>query len=370
MPSARERITTRQVMLLLFITRVVPLTLAFPAMSRAEAPQDVWIGITSGTLISLPFTLGLVFLGLKFPGLTIVEYARQLLGSALGNLLSILLVLFLLHNAAYVVRALGEAFTVALMPETPILVFMITMMSLAAWSAQGGPEIIGRLADATAVPIFLTGLLVLGLPVQEMDLSRLRPLLSQGGSTVWNTTWTSGAFFMEFILLGFLVPYLDDEDHPLRSVALATGLSWVFMVWFSVALVAAFGPLASRLSLPAYSLARLISVAQFIERIEAITMVAWTLSSGIKLALLLWAAALATAQVCRLSSPRILVFPYAVLGVSLGILFFESQIDLTRYLASSSWAVYSFMTVGGTLVLIGGALLLQQVASRFAEGKR
>jgi len=302
-----------------------------------------------------------VHLGLRFPDKTIIEYSQVLLGRYPGKLVGLALILYWISTAAEVARVLGEAYTIAIMPETPILVFMVVMVFLAANAARNGLEVVGRMGEHSMWIILFFLVLMFILPYDEMNFKNLAPVLSHGFRPVVEPMGTVVSFFMQFIVLGMVLPYLNKPKDAARFSVYAVLISGSLMTWLTVALVAVFGPTVSELALPAFSLGRMISIANFLERIEAITMGAWTLSTGIKLALFLWASAVGLAQLFDISRFQQLVYPLGAIAVASGILFFESYVDLQRFFEFKNWGIYTFVTTLGIMAAL--------YVAAFARGK-
>lgn len=353
------KIPARQLLALLLISRLVPITLAFPLITDIPVPQDAWLASLASAFIALPPLLLVAYLGTKFPGLTIIQYTQVLLGPYLGRAAGLALIWYWLHIASTVARELGEAYTAAIMPETPILVFMAVMVLLGANAARNGLEVVGRMGEHS-VWIILAFLGVIAvLPYDVMEFSNLLPVLAGGISTTLGPTLNSTAFFMELIILGMILPHLNKPDRAARYTIYTVIISGLIITWFAAVLVQVFGPTVSALTLPTYSLSRMISIAEFLERIEALSMGAWTLSAGIKLALFLWACSVGLAQLLGLARYQPLVYPLGALAVAMGLSLYESNLDLELFLSWQNYGLYSTGLVTGLITALYLAYLVR-----------
>ncbi|HHV62288.1 MAG TPA: endospore germination permease [Firmicutes bacterium] len=353
------KIPARQLTAMLALSRIAPFTILFPMITGMEVPQDAWIASLLGMLLSIPFALFVARLGLRFPDKTIIEYSERLLGRYLGKLVGLVLIWYLISVAATTTRAVGDAYTIAIMPETPILVFMVVMVFLAANAARCGLEVVGRLGEHSIWIVLFFLILMFILPFDEMRFKNLAPVLARGFRPVVEPMGTAFSFFsMHIIVLGMILPYLNKPKDAARYSVYAILISGLLMTWLAAVLVAVFGPTVSGLVMPAFSLSRLISIANFLERIEAITMGAWTLSAGINLALFLWASAVGLAQLFGVSRYQPFVYPLGALVVAFGILFYESNVDMQIFFEFRNIGVFSMaVTLGTTAVLYLAALM-------------
>ncbi|MBE3519386.1 MAG: endospore germination permease [Firmicutes bacterium] len=357
MKVERGKISGSQLMALLVLTRLVPVTIEFPSVTGINPPQDAWVSSLGATLLSIPVILLMAHLSLKYSDKTIIEYSQLLLGNFFGKIVGFVLVWYWLSVAATMLRSVGDAYTTAIMPETPILAFIITMALLGANAARSGLEVVGRLGEVNMLVVILFVLLTLSLPYKVMSFENLLPVLARGIKPIMLPMGTAISFFVEFIILGMVVPCLNDTGALIRSSLGAVAISGAVMTAFTVVLIAVFGPTLSSLMLPAFSLARMISIGEFLERLEVIPMGAWTITVAITLAFFFWASAVGMAQLFGLRRFQSLVYPLAAISVAFSILFFESFLDLELYF-NEVWVAYSLsVTLGITIILYVAALV-------------
>lgn len=350
------RIDAKHVLILLVLTRIVTMVITSPEISNTNVNQDAWIAGILGMLLAIPFALFLVHLGHMFPGMTIIEYSQVILGRWGGRVVGLIVIYFFIQQSANTARAFGDSFVIAVMPETPLLVFIIALVFLAGNTARNGLEVVARVGGPSLfVTLVLLGILFI-LPYNEMRFDNLLPVLARGLQPLWDAVILSVAFYGEFLVLTMVLPYLNRPKKVGRFTVYAIVLSGLMFTWLSIELAAVFGPTMASLVQPVFSLSRMINIAQFLERIEVISMGAWTLSTGVKLALFYWAAALGLAQWFNLSDYKPLVYPLGAIIVAFSILFYESTFDFAETFVAERFGVATI------LITVGIPLLLYTVA--------
>jgi spore germination protein KB len=322
-----ELIKGHQLMALLFLSRLVPVVVTFPIITGMPMVQDAWLVVTLSTLAIIPVVLWLAWLGRPFPRKTMIEYNEDLLGKTAGKLLSLLLGSFLFFITVTTARQIGEAYTVAIMPETPIGVFIVVIVLLGANAARGGLELVARLADGTFWVVLAAVVAVLVLPANAMRPENLRPMLAGGLRAIAEPAWGSWVIFLEFLIVGVVAPFLTRPTDAQRFSLYAVAITGAVGIAFAIVLVSVFGVLASALTLPVYSLSRLIAIGEFFERVEIIPMGVWTISAGIKIAFFLWANAVSLARFLGLRDHQSLIYPLAILVINFSIILFDNIID-------------------------------------------
>lgn len=345
------KISGGQLMAMLVLARFVPVTIEYPLVTGMKSPRDAWIAALFASVLSLLLVILVAHLSLKFPGKTIIEYSQVLLGKHLGKAFGYLLVFYWISVAATVARSVGEAYTIAIMPETPILVFMLVIVFLSANAARNGLEVVARVAEINLYVMAFLGLIIIGLPYKLMRFENLLPIMADGLGPVIEATGVGLSFYAEIMVLGMMVPYLKRPKDAIRYSIYAVLIAGFTMTIFSISLVAVFGPTVSSLSLPAFSLGRVISIGQFLERIEVIPMGAWTITAAVKLALYVWASAVGLAQLSGLSRYQSLVYPLGAIAASLGMLFFENFVSL-QLCFRTTWVFFSLTVALSTTLLL------------------
>lgn len=351
-PLEGGKISSGQFMALLVLSRMLAALIDAPTLTVTSVQNDAWISIILSTLLTIPWGLILVHLSTMFPGMTIIEYSQVILGPWLGRIVGLALIAFFLHQSAYSVRIGSAAYVTTIMPETPLIVFVSIITYLSANAARSGIEVLAR---AGSVSFFVTSavlVLLLTLPLSLMDFSNLLPIMARGWQPVQEGMLSSFAIFGELSVMTMLLPYLSRPQDAGRFVVYALLMSGVLFTWFTSVIVAVFGPLMSTLILPAFSLGRLIQFALVVERVEVIPLVGWTISTGVKQSLFLWAAMLGIAQWFNLRDLRSLAYPVGALVAALSIWLFKGIFDAADFSAVKRFGILSILVNAGIPVFL------------------
>lgn len=314
--------------------------------------NDAWIGSLLGMVVAIPFVLLAVRLGLRFPDKTIIEYSEILLGKYLGKLIGSILIWYWIQAATALTRELGESFTIAIMPETPILAFIVVMVFLTANAARNGLEVVGRMSDNGIWVVLFFAVLIVTLPYDLMRSKNLLPVLAQGFRPVTAQAGVVTSFYTEFTILGMILPYLNRPKEAARFSVYAVLISGLMMTWLTIVLIAVFGPTLSSLPMPALTLSRIINIAQFIERVEVIALGAFSLAAALKLSLFFWAIAVGLAQLFGLRRYQPLIYPLGAVVSAFSVLFYESLLDLEIFFKFENWGIYSLTVTLGILIIL------------------
>jgi spore germination protein KB len=356
----RGQISGYQFFALLVLSRLVPVILICPTVTLVNNPATAWPNDIIGSLLAVSLVWLIVHLGLKYPDQTIIGYTKKLLGPIGGMLVGSLILWFYFMIAFSVLRTLGETVATGLLEETPILVFLVSAAFLIANSARGGMEHNSRIAGMMIPLIIFFLLLVVVSTYNLMDPSYLRPFFfAEGlGELIWPSASVL-SFYTEYLVIGMLIPYLNNPRSamPLSMGAILTII--VILITHCIAMAAVFGPLFNSTTFPAFALARMVSLGDFFERIESLITIVWIFGAGIKCCLFFWATMVGLAQLLDLKDFRPLAYPLGALMVAIGVLSYESLIDLMDIL-TEAMIVFSISFI----ILILSALYIGSVSKK------
>lgn len=358
---------------LYLITRVFWGTIVIPELTAGQAGRDAWLSILGATIAALPLGFLVAKLAARHPGKTMVEYAAEVLGRPAAVVIGLFLTVYFGFLAASAARALGEAYSSVFMKLTPLAIFVLTTVAVAAVAARQGLEVLARASENVLILGIVFILLILVLPVKEMQLWHMLPVLEHGLAPVLKAGLTSLAFDAEVVSFGMVLPYLNRMSAAPRFILLAQLVGGLLVFLPCVTVVAIFGTQASNLLLPFLDQASMINIADFIQRIEIVPLTLWSLMAWLKVGFYLWLASLSLAQALRLSSYRPLVLPMAFAVGAVAVVLFTDVFDFLSFLAPGAFGVWGSTTMIGLVLLLMLASLIRgagrQPAQRAGPGR-
>lgn len=205
-----------------------------------------------------------------------------------------------------------------------------------ALTARAGIEVMGRMFIILLVVTLLLwiSVLVLALPVYEPQL--MLPLFPDGIRPLFaGTYWSFGFPYAEIVVMTMLFPHLRPQDRAsvgkrLFAVLIANAVLMTLVVSCTIM---ALGPLAGELKYSLFPLSQTISIADFVERIEA--MVGISLISGtlIKATIVLYALNQVVIRLFGLRDDRILLYPLAAAGFFYSLTAIHSPMEMSMIFA-------------------------------------
>ncbi len=353
------KISSRQATLLMAITIMATAILFLPSISTQQALQDAWISVIIATVNGIIISLIVVTLMKRFPKQTIIQYSEEIMGKFIGKIIGLGYIWFFLSTNAIIVREFGDFLVTAFMPNTPLIVFNSMLIILAILAVRSGLEPLGRLNEWIFILNSFILIFLIVMVLDEINLGNLQPVLEGGITPALKGAYTPTSWFGEIITLSMIFPFLTQPQKGYRIAFGAHIIVGTFLFLGAIQTIGIFGPeLMSRFKFPIIQTARLVSIGDFFERIEALVMVIWVGGVFVKVSVFHYVTVMAAAQWFNLKDYRVLVIPLGILNVILSIHLFEGVADLLEFL-SITFAVYALSTfeVGIPLLLLLTALI-------------
>lgn len=358
-PLEGGKISPRQLYALLVLSNLEATTSILPSLTVAIAGRDSWLTVLLAVLAALPLGLLAAWLGKRFPQQTLVQYSRTLLGKPLGFLAGLVYIWFFVHIASLVFRETAVGFNLSVLPQTPPIVLVIILAVLAATTARCGIEVIGRLAESSFVVVIFSVVLTLFLPLNFAHFEYLQPALAGGVLPLLPAVLIPLGLLSEFVAANMVIPYLTEPEKAGRTLFFTVLTSGTIILLFTVIIIAVFNQTAQNLTLPPFQLARMISIGNFLERIEVIVLAVWTIIALIKAAFFMWIGMLGPAQLFNLKGYQELAYPLGIIVIVLSILAYENFADALRFYTPQIWGIYSLTIAIGLILLLSILALLQ-----------
>jgi spore germination protein KB len=265
----QENISLWQLFILILLTN---LGSSIVVNIGAGAGNNAWISILIACFSGLLF-LFIYFRILKwFPRKHLFEIIDICFGKVIGRMISFAYIAYFFLIAAFVIRDFGELMVSAIYEKTPMEFIHLTMMLVILYIVMLGLEVLGR-ASEIFIPYALLFILFLGFGIAfsgELEPHNLLPILGDGIMPVLKPAFLEIIQFPfgEFIIFMTIIPFATKLKHAFRTGTAAYLFSGLVLAYSSGLQTATLGVLKNRTNFPLLSVARNISLLQFIERVD------------------------------------------------------------------------------------------------------
>lgn len=336
-------ISARQGAVLLWFAVLPTAILFLPSLLALRSNNDAWLAVIVATGAAAVVAVIVYALSMRFPHHTLFQYCEVILGPVAGKIAAAVFVLTFFQIDAVVIREFSEFMVTAVMPETPALFFSITIVAVAVYAARNGLEVLARCTDfiLPLMVAFIAIVLLFAMP--EMHIKNLLPVLENGLRPVFNGALVAWSFMGQVVIIAAYGAFINPPQA--LKASLISGLLGIafFLTVVTMGTIFVFGCCeAARQTFAAYALARVVSLGQFFERIEALFLAIWVGGVFIKITLNLYVVALGLATVTGLKEYRALVTSLGALSVAVSHLLYKNITEI-RYdllMVEPGWTLF------------------------------
>lgn len=291
-----------------------------------DAKQDVWLAILCGMALGSLLFLVYYRLFTYYPTVPFTSYSQQIVGPFFGKGIALVYVLYFLYIAARVLRDFGELLLTFAYPETPLFVLNAVMMLTIMYAAYKGVEVLARAGELFFAFLYLIAVLgfVLVIVVGLIDIHRLQPVLEEGWKRVFKVVFTQTLYvpFGEMIVFTMLFPCVNERKKVKIAGWLAIWLSGINLALTMAMNIAVIGADAvSRSTFPLLNTIQEIRIANFLERLDVLFMIALVIGGFFKISVFFYAGVIGAADLFQIKEHQRLIYPLglAVLLLSIAI---------------------------------------------------
>jgi spore germination protein KB len=298
--------------------------IANPAMG---AKRDSWLAVILGTIGGFLIITMHLYLSQLNRGKNLLEIIEYCFGKTTGKCLSIIYILYFMHNAVLNTRSFGEFMVTVSYPETPIIVLILVLIIVSVYAARSGLSVIGKSCEVL-VPLLplATSIVTLSL-LNITDFTGFKPFLLEIPPVIKGALDIVSSIFADYIVFLMILPYTNSEKGRFKSTYWAVGITGLMLLVISSRNLQIIGPaLSEYVRYPSHVAAQLIPAIS----IDPLVDMNLLIGGGIKVLVSLYAISKITAEIFRIEY-RPLVPAFGLLLVVLAFWMFPNAIELYRW---------------------------------------
>lgn len=359
------KITPRQLIFIFVIIRLVITVTFFRVFDGPPGNQDVWISRLLSIPVELLLSAPIYLLWKRFPNQSLIEYSQTILGKA-GKLIGMIYILYFVHLLAVFFCQWCSFLTTAIMPETPALFFLLSLLFFAAYAVKKGIEVIARLAEFFAPLVLFAVISIFLLLSKDMDFRVFTPFMEQSFFSILAGALVISTRTSEMLTFAMLLPYLNEKKTRLVFIS-SYSIYAILVALLTVTVLTTLGLDLVRIhQFSYYSVIQSVMVGGFIERIEALHLSVWILSGFLRVAVYLYLIAIGLSQVFNIKSYTFLVIPTITIIVPIALASQRSIVELNEFLSYKVDPWYNLFFI----LVIPAILLLISITFRKQGDKK
>lgn len=332
--------------------------------SATKAGQDAWIANILGMIFAIPILFIYARVLSLFPEKDLFEIVQIVFGNIIGKLISILFVFYAFHLAALIQRNLSEFIHVSAMPETPELVFVITMGLVCIWGVKAGIEVLARWAEFAVPMIIVATLIIIALSITKIDFNYILPILSVDLNVVLKESFSVFSFpFAEtviFMMIGYTFKNKDSKYNIYFTSWLVGGITIVAVTLRNYLVMGQ--EFVESTFFPTYTAVGLINIGEFLQRFEVIVALVFLCGVFIKGSICLLAACKGFANIMNVRDYRDFVAPIGLLMIYFSLILFQSFLEMQYWAFNiDKFFAFPFQVILPIIIWIGAEIKIKKI---------
>ncbi|WP_416826301.1 GerAB/ArcD/ProY family transporter [Ectobacillus polymachus] len=336
------------------------------------AKQDAWIAVLLGLAggIVLFFFYGL--LSNRYIGMPLTSYTKQIFGKYIGSFISLFYILFFIYGAARDLRDGGEFLQTSMYDQTPLFILNVLMLAAIAYVLYKGLNVLARTGEIYLILMILLGIIGLLLILFSgiIDIKNLQPILSKGWFPVLTAAYPRMFMFPfgETICFTMILSNLDKPQFGMKIGISAMVFSGMILSLITLVEITVLGvDIANRTTFPLLATISKVNIANFLQRLDFIVVLALIMGDFFKVAIFFYAAVIGVTDLFHIKKHRDVVVPIGMI-----ILFSSMMIanNFSQHLAQGEFALKSIFILFSLVlpfILLMTSIIQKRIRSRHSS---
>lgn len=310
----------RQALALLIWLLSGQISLSLPRHAAISAGRAGWMLVIITGCFGLISYFFLMQLFKKYPQQNLIQIAKKLTGSWIGTGFGIVLSFYFISYTALILREFAEIFIISMFPHTPLSVIVIMLLIIIGYGTFYGADSICRITWFIMPYLVVGALFAFISAIPNYNFPSLLPVFGPGIKQILKGSTTHLSLFSGILVLGMLAPQIREQDKVPRVGLLSMIISIVINTIITAILIMTFNASTTgKLIFPAFQIARLITITEYLQRLEAIFVFLWFFTAAVLLNGLFLGAIISCKQTFNLKNRRglLLILMLVLLVLSL-----------------------------------------------------
>ena len=335
---------------LVIINKVI---LILPKEIISKTGSAAWINTIYVSIVAVLLAWFISFLFKKFEGKDILDVGEFLGGPALKTIIGVLYIFLLILVPIFVLKNFTETLKAIYFRTSPFIFIALFFIVSTTIANHFSSKVLAKANLILMVLSFLGIALILVASIKNFSIDQIYPVLGYG----FNETFIKGiSSLFSFSSIGYLFLFgpLLDKPNDLKKISILSIIaSGVYLISTVLCILLSFSfSFKSGESISLYLLTRTIDFGRFIQRIDAIFIFMWIVSSLLYVCFSIHFAIYLFKKLTRITDSSCM--NYIVNLFILAVLLIPSGIATFNNIAGNMFKILTFgvLFIGSTLVLI------------------
>lgn len=252
-----------------------------------KAKEDAWIVLLIALGLGIIITLFFIYMISLAPEKNLFEMFEYCFNRPIAKGLSLVYAAYFFYYSCRIIRDFGELIASTVLPLTPIEISTIMLVFVMGYILYMGVEVLARTAEIFTpyAFIFVLLLFIFLYAGKNLDFSNIKPVLAGGFKPLWTAVFPYEIVrpYGQLLVLTFIMSNVSNAKYSKKIIIYSVLISSLLLLVTSVMIILSLGhELGLRSNFPLLSSARLVSIGNFLQRIDAIVVFCMMLGTLVK----------------------------------------------------------------------------------------
>lgn len=329
-----DKISMRQLMVLLFAALLSPAIGALPIQSAAIAGRAGWLS----TVAALPVLLALCWLLFALfrrqpEGAGLAEVFQATLGTVAGKLLTTVYLLWGILLLGVNARRFALRFLSTSYRNTSLVLFVAVLLGFALWMGWGKLGALARAGEVFYLALSIALGVVIFFALFHVEAKHVFPIWIEDLPASAVSALPALSVLGYVIFGAFLAGGVNRREKNRRKAVQWAAAFCAVLTALQFVCLGNFGPaLLSRMDAPFFMMVKGIGVEGAFERVESVIVALWVLSDLALLGLILFACRTMAQSLFSLKEGRTAAIPVALLALVIALFLFPDAFTLSAFM--------------------------------------
>ncbi|MDD4700102.1 MAG: endospore germination permease [Oscillospiraceae bacterium] len=335
----KDRLSSKQ-MICIIVLFIFGSTVIMGIPSNSE--QDSWISLILACAFSIPVVLVYARILHLFPEKNFCDIVETLVGKIGSKFFIILIIWYALHLGGLVMCNFHEFIALSDLPNTPHFVIIIPILVLVIYLAKSNLSTFGNWSVITLIITMVFVAIIMIFSFKDADFSNLLPIFNHDIGNISLSSYKIFSFpLAETVLIMGMFGSVKSGTNPYKVYITAILFGSLVLLFAVLRNIVVLGPgMLSSEYYPSYTTTRIISIGDFLTRIESTIAISFILAGLTKITVCLLAASNGLAKLFGVKDPKQLIVPTCVLMVAICFTSFSNIMEIFIF-ASDSYYIYA-----------------------------
>ena len=318
-----------------------------PILNTPPQNQDVWIVLLIAIVYVAIFSVPSLIIINKFRGFSLNEMAEMIMGKVLGKVVLLLFsIVFIICFCNCMLIAVIFA-SISVFPETPSWAFLVFMLGPISYASYKGAGTVARLATFIIPFVMFTVIVFFLMGINLMELRVLLPIFQDSSLIDLNKgAFFTAARFTEILIFLVFSFFLGQKVSINKIYTKALIIFAVFYLLILLPTILVLGiDKAQNAFNPYFIFTRQVYGFAFIERVQALNLLAWFPGALMKLIIYSFMASYLLSGVFKTNNHKGFVIPISIFGFIYCLIPWVNKSDIILLLVSDKvfpWMILPF----------------------------